>query len=52
MTDLVVLLAEIQAYVLRTRQMAAETKDPRKRDACLRVADEIEKRARELDQSN
>ena len=44
-------LAEIQGRVIELRRVAAETEDPRKRDACLRIADAIEKRARELDQS-
>ena len=43
-------LAEIQARVIEMRRMAAKTKDPRKRDACLRIAEAIEQRARELDQ--
>ena len=31
-------LAEIQRQIIDMRRMAAETMDPRKRDACLRVA--------------
>jgi hypothetical protein len=45
-------LIEIQGRITQMRRMAAQTKDPRKRDACLRLADAIEKRARELDQSD
>jgi hypothetical protein len=43
-------LAEVQRRIIEIRRMAAEPADPRKRDACLRVADAFEKRARELDQ--
>lgn len=42
-------LADIQAKVIEMRRMARETTDPRKRDACLRIADAIEKQARKLD---
>lgn len=42
-------LADIQAKVIEMRRMADETTDPRKRDACLRIADAIEEQARTLD---
>jgi hypothetical protein len=45
-------LAELQGRVIEMRRMAAATKNARKRDACLRLADAIEKRARELDGSD
>jgi hypothetical protein len=44
-------LAKIQGRVIEMRQMAAKTKNPRERDACLRVADWIEKQARVRDRS-
>ena len=47
--DDVAALAEIQACILWARSTAMSTADPRKRDACLRVADAIEQRARALD---
>lgn len=50
MTDYIALLVEVQRHILRVREMAAETNDPRKRDACWRVADVIEQKVRELDQ--
>lgn len=45
-------LAEVQRRIIEIRRMATEATDPRKRDACLRVADAFEKRARELDTVN
>lgn len=42
-------LAVVQAKIIQMRRMAEETADPRKRDACLRVADAVEKKAQELD---
>ena len=48
--DLIRALAEIQATVIELRRVADETSDPRKRDACLRVADAIERHARKLDE--
>lgn len=42
-------LADIQAKIIEMRRMAGETTDPRKRDACLRIADAIEEQARKLD---
>jgi hypothetical protein len=36
-------VAEIQGKVIEMRRMAAETTDLRERDACLRVADAIER---------
>jgi hypothetical protein len=50
MTDYIALMAEVQGHILRVREMAAETNDPRKRDARWRVADVIEQKVRELDQ--
>lgn len=42
-------LSEIQARVIELRRMAAEAVSAWKRDTCLRLADAIEKQARELD---
>jgi hypothetical protein len=42
-------LEYIQAAIVTMRQMAAETDNPRIRDAFLRAADSIEKNVRELD---
>ena len=50
MIDYIALIAEIQGHILRVRHMAAEANDSRRRDACLRVADVIEQKVRELDQ--
>jgi hypothetical protein len=50
MEDDVTALAAIQAQILKVRQMAAETADPVRRAGCLRIAEAIEKRAREEDQ--
>ena len=44
MTDYIALMAEVQRHILRVREMAAETNDPRKRDAYWRVADVIEQK--------
>jgi len=49
MIDRVTLLTEIQNTVLAIRKMGKDTTDPRRRDACAKVADAIEDRARELD---
>ena len=50
MTEYIALIAEIQGHILRARQRAAETNDPRKRDAYRQFVDVIELKVRELDQ--
>ena len=44
-------LTRMQAHLFSVRRMAAEFDDVQKRHACLRIADAIELRAREQDQS-
>jgi len=50
MSDIITALAAIQGKILRTRQMAAETTNFRKKQALLSIADAIEHRARRLDE--
>ncbi|MHB0770294.1 hypothetical protein [Bradyrhizobium sp. 5.13L] len=50
MSDSITALAAIQGKILRTRQLAAETANSRKKKALLAIADAIEQRARQLDE--
>jgi hypothetical protein len=48
-TDDLIAIAYIQSAIIEMRRTAAETDNPRTRDACLYAADNIEKCVRELD---
>lgn len=41
-------LVRVQTYILYARRLATETSDLQKHDACLRVAEALEERARGL----